>query len=103
MTKKQTITAIIRDKRGYVLSIGKNSYRKSHPLQKLHAEKVGLFHKEFIHAEVDAIIKCKDLSKAHSISVYRYSEKGLPLLAKPCLICQSAIEASGIKNVFFTK
>jgi hypothetical protein len=33
MTKRQAITAIITDKKGRVLSIGQNSYSKTHPLQ----------------------------------------------------------------------
>lgn len=102
MTSKQSITAIIKDKRGMVLSIGKNSYRKTHPMMAYHGNKTGISNKECLHAEVSAIVKCKDLTKAHSISVYRYSSKGLPLTAKPCPICESAIRAAGIKHVYFT-
>ena len=59
--------------------------------------------KEYLHAEVDAIIKCKNISRAESIHVYRYSESGKPLIAKPCPICMSVIKKSGIKKIFFTK
>jgi tRNA(Arg) A34 adenosine deaminase TadA len=59
-------------------------------------------YKTVLHAEVHAIVRCKDLSKAHKITVYRYSVAGEPLLAKPCKICQSAIEAAGIKHIAFT-
>ena len=102
MTKRQDITAIIKDKRGRILSIGKNSYSKTHPMMLLHGNKTGITHKETLHAEVAAIVRCKDLSKAKSIHVYRYSSKGQPLTAKPCPICQSAIDAAGIKMVYFT-
>lgn len=102
MTKKQDITAIIKDKRGRVLSIGKNSYVKTHPLQALHANRVGLPHKTFIHAEADAVIKCKDLSKAYKIEVYRFNNEGKPLLAKPCLVCQSLIKSTPIKVIEHT-
>lgn len=102
MTVKQNIKAIIYDKRGRVLSIGENSYTKTHTLQAQHAEKVGLPHKLFLHAEVAAIVKCKDLSKAHKILVTRYNNEGKPLLAKPCLLCQSAINSTPIRVIEHT-
>lgn len=103
MCTKQDITAIIYDRKGRVLSVGKNSYVKTHTLQAKHANKVGLPDKQFLHAEVHAISKCRDLDKAYKISVYRYGKKGQPLLAKPCLICQSAIESVGIEFVEWTE
>jgi deoxycytidylate deaminase len=99
---KFTLTALIKDKKGRILSIGKNRYLKTHPYQALCAAKVGLPEKIYLHAEIDAIIRCKDLSKAYSIHIFRYGSEGQPLLAKPCLVCQSAIESSGIKKVFHT-
>ena len=102
MTKRQFITAIITDKRGRVLAIGKNSYSKSHPRMKQLSESCGEPFKTTLHAEVAAIIHCKDLSKAHKISVYRYSQTGKPLIAKPCKICQTAIDQAGIRTIDFT-
>lgn len=100
--KKFDLTAIIYDKRGKVLSIGKNSYVKTHPIMARHAEKVGRPHKIFLHAEVHAIIKCRDLSKAHAIHVFRYDKEGNPANAKPCPVCMSAISEAGIKIIEFT-
>lgn len=102
MSTKQEITAIIYDRKGRVLSVGKNSYVKTHPLQAKHAEKVGLPDKQFLHAEIHAITKCRDLSKAHRIVVTRYDKTGRPLLAKPCPVCQSAIESVGIEVIEWT-
>lgn len=102
MCQKQDITAIIYDRKGRVLSVGKNSYVKTHTLQAKHAKKVGLPDKQYLHAEIHAISKCRDLNKAHKIAVYRYGKSGQPLLAKPCLICQSAIESVGIEFVEWT-
>lgn len=96
---KHVLTAIIKDKRGKVLSIGKNSYTKSHPHMASLAAKSGNPQKIYLHAEVDAIIKCHDLSKAHSIYVHRESKQGKPLNAKPCPICMSAIAATPIKHI----
>lgn len=97
--QRQNITAIIYDKRGRVLSIGKNSYLKTHTLQAYYAKRVGMPEKQFLHAEIDAIIRCRDLSKAYSMFVSRIGNKGTPLLAKPCKICEQAIRAAGIKVV----
>lgn len=103
MSKRhQQITAVIYDKKGRVLSVGQNSYLKTHPLQKKYAKKCGLDEKEFLHAEVHAIVRCPDLRNAHRIFVSRWNSKGEPLLAKPCPICQSAIQAAGIRIVEHT-
>lgn len=99
---KHQLTAVIYDKRGRVISIGQNSYVKTHPLQAKYADKVGLPDKQFLHAEIHAIIRCKDLSKAHKIFISRWNKKGEPVLAKPCPVCQSAIEAAGIEIVEHT-
>ena len=96
------MTAIIYDKRGRVLSVGKNSYIKTHPLQSHHACKVGLPDKQFLHAEIHAIALCRNLKRAHKIVVTRFGAKGEPKNAKPCPVCQSAIEAAGIKHIEHT-
>lgn len=99
---KHSVTAMIMNKRGRVLSVGTNSYVKTHTLQAKHANKVGLPEKRFLHAEVSAIVKCKDLTKAHKIVVMRYTKDGKPANAKPCPVCMSAIKAFGIKFVEWT-
>lgn len=100
--QKQDITAIIYDKKGKVLSVGKNSYVKTHPKQARHANKVGLPEKVFLHAEMDAIIRCRNLNKAHRILVTRITRNGKYGNAKPCPVCSSAIKEAGIKNVEWT-
>ena len=102
MASRQEMTAIIYDRKGRVLSVGKNSYVKTHTLQAHHAKKVGLPDKQYLHAEIHAISKCRDLNKAHRIAVYRYGKNGQPLLAKPCPVCQNAIESVGINVVEWT-
>lgn len=99
---RQNITAVIYDKRGRVLSIGKNQYLKTHPLQAKHAHAVGQHERMFLHAEIHAIVRCKQLHKAYKILVSRWDRKGNPMLAKPCMICQSAIKSAGIKIVEHT-
>ena len=102
MSKKHEIKAIIYNKKGKVLSIGENSYVKTHPLQAAYAAKRGEPYKVFLHAEIDAIIKMKRMKGAHKISIFRFNEQGKPVSAKPCHICQHAIEVAGIKVVEHT-
>jgi len=99
---KQNITAIIYDRKGRVLSIGKNSYVKTHPLQAKYAKEVGQPYKVHLHAEIAAIVKCKNLRKAYKISVFRYNNQGKPMMAKPCPICMSAIKAAHISVIEWT-
>lgn len=82
--------------------MGKNSYVKTHPLQAKFAQEVGLDDKVFLHAEVDALVRLKDWSRAHKIVVTRINRHGKPLLAKPCKVCQHAIKLAGIRHVEHT-
>lgn len=101
-TVKQNITAIVYDKKGRIISVGRNSYVKTHPFQAKIAAEVGLEHKIYLHAEVDALVKLKDWNKAHKIVVTRFGKAGEPLLAKPCAVCQRVIEMAGIVEVEHT-
>ncbi len=103
-TKHHFIYCKIVDKRGRVLSIGVNSYIKTKPLQAKWAAKVHLPHKEFVHAEVDAIAKLpyQHRNKAYAIYIYRFDNQGRPALAKPCIICQTLIKTIGIKHIYYT-
>ena len=95
------ITAIIRDKRGRVLSIGRNNYLKTHPLQAKLACSVGKPCSVYLHAEIHAITKLR-FGVPHSIHVYRYLANGTPANSKPCEICQEAIRLAGIKKIYHT-
>lgn len=97
--RQHSLTAYIYDKKGRILSIGKNSYIKTHPLQAKHAEAVGQPYKQTLHAEIHAIARCKDIEKAHRILVLRFNKDGSPALAKPCPICLSAIAMTPIKVI----
>lgn len=101
MKTRQLIIAKCYDKHGRFLSAGINSYTKTHPLQKHFAIKVGHDKKEYLHAEIAAILRCKDIP-IHTIKVERIGSKGQRLPAKPCPICQAAILAFGIKVVEHT-
>lgn len=66
-----------------------------------HAKKLGLGEKVYLHAEVQAILRCGD-RVPHSILVERYSTDGSPLLSKPCPVCESVIREYGIREVCYT-
>lgn len=102
MPKKHQVTCLIYDKRGRVLSIGKNSYTKSIRLQRKHANLVGMPEKVMTHAEIAAIAKCRSVDKAHTIKVFRYNKSGTPANAMPCKICMSAIMEANIRNIEWT-
>lgn len=101
--KKHIIKAVITDKRGRTLSIGYNSWVKTHTMMAHYANKVGESpDKIFLHAEVDAILKCRDPDKAYKIFISRLSTTGKYMLAKPCRLCQEAIKNTKIKVVEHT-
>lgn len=102
MSSQQKIIATVFDKKGRILSVGKNSYSKTHPLQAFYAKKVGEPEKQYLHAEVEAIIKALKRGVPYAIHVERYSKSGCTGLAKPCDICLTAIKKAGIKKVTFT-
>jgi tRNA(Arg) A34 adenosine deaminase TadA len=101
-SNKHSLTAIIYDKKGKVLSVGQNSYIKTHPLMARYASKVGEPARIYLHAEIHAITKCKDLKRAYSIFVSRYNKQGQPVNAQPCRICQEALLKVGIKEIIHT-
>ena len=103
MSVKPNITAIIYDKRGKVLSIGKNSFLKTHPMQaKFGKAAKEDYHKVYLHAEVAAIVKCRDIDKAYKIVVARFNSKGEPVNSCPCKACALAIASTGIKVIEHT-
>jgi len=101
-TNQHNITAIIYDKNNRVLSIGKNSYVKTHPLQAKYAKQMGEDWKIYLHAEIHAIARCKNINKARKILITRFGAGGEPRMAKPCKICQEAISKTSIKNIVYT-
>jgi deoxycytidylate deaminase len=102
MTKKYQVTAIIYDRKDNVLSIAQNSYVKTHPLQAHYAAKANEPHRIFLHAEIAAIVRCRDLTKAHKIVVFRYHNDGTPANSKPCAVCAQALRNTPIKVVEYT-
>lgn len=53
--------------------------------------------KVFLHAEIDAVVRVRDMDKAHRIVVMRYNKRGEPMNAKPCAICQKFLSQFNLK------
>lgn len=100
---KHNITAYCYNKRGHLVSVGHNSYTKSHPLQAYFAKKVGHPNKIYLHAEIAALIQAgtMETNQVHEISIVRLNKKGTFQPSKPCPICMEAIKAFGVKHVVY--
>ena len=93
------VGAAIFDKRGNLLSVGWNK-QKTHVKQAKWAFEVGQPLRQFLHAEIDALIKCKH-GDPHTIVVVRLTANGLAM-AKPCAVCARAIQETGIVLINWT-
>jgi deoxycytidylate deaminase len=75
--------------KGKIVAVGFNSYVKTHPQQAFFARMVGQHRKEYLHAEVAALLRAP--RHADSLLVVRINKKGEYVSAKPCPICDFAI------------
>lgn len=100
-SKHYSIKATVYDKRGRILSIGYNSYIKTHPRMYELANQVNQPYKIFLHAEIAALVKIRS-GIPYKILIERYSKDGSPKLAAPCLVCMEAIAQAGIQRIEYT-
>lgn len=102
MTSPQIITATAYSK-NRILSVGQNSYTKSHPRQQQLALKVGQPHRVYLHAETLALLRAIRLKQqVVLLEVTRYGVNGNMLLARPCAMCRLAIGEAGVREVRYT-
>ena len=95
--KQSKLFAVCYDKRNRILSAGENDYTKSHPLMATLARQVNEHpEKIYLHAEVQALLRAGD-KPVHRLTVQRFNANGEPALAKPCKVCQRALELYGVK------
>lgn len=89
--------------KGQVLSLGNNKL-KTHPIML----KYGKNDKSiYLHAEVDAIVRCinkfgSSILSNCSLYVLRLDKMNRICISKPCEGCQKAIEAFGVRHVYYT-
>lgn len=90
-------------KGNYIVSKGFNQ-EKSHPAQ-FHYNQDTRYQssQHSIHAEVDALVKSKDVDlEGAEIYIYRETAGGALAASRPCPACQRAIRESGITTIFYT-
>lgn len=79
---------------------GLNWMHRTHPL--------GLFLEKSkwvqigVHAEMEALIKAKDLAEGSTLYVARVLRDGTPGNAEPCVRCKYLLKLAGVKKVWYT-
>jgi tRNA(Arg) A34 adenosine deaminase TadA len=96
---KKQVGALLLSKNKVIVS-ATNLETKSHPLQAKFAERVGLKEKIYLHAEIAALVKCRD--EADTIIVARVNPQGKLRMARPCPICELALKEAGITHIHYT-
>lgn len=96
---KKRVGAILLNK-SKIVATATNLESKSHPLQAKFAERVGLHEKIYLHAEIAALVKCRE--ECDTIVVARVNPQNKLRMAKPCPICSLALEESGVDKVHYT-
>jgi Cytidine and deoxycytidylate deaminase zinc-binding region. len=99
-TKRYYVIAATLDKHNNIIATAQNSYVKTHPMEKRLAIKAGRPCREYLHAEIGALVK--SCTKAESIMVVRSTRRGLTKCAKPCDICMMALKEAGVKRIYFS-
>jgi tRNA(Arg) A34 adenosine deaminase TadA len=92
------VGAVCASKKGQILSIGLNSYHKTHPIML----KYSYERKEqcFLHAEIAALASCKETP--YILIIARLGNLKKISLAKPCPGCLEFIKTRNIKKVYHT-
>jgi deoxycytidylate deaminase len=98
--KKYWVIAASLDHHNNIISIGENSYQKTHPMQSRLSLKAGDRNREYLHAEIASLVKNR--SKVESIMVVRMTCSGLVRMARPCNICNLALREAEIKYIYFS-
>jgi len=87
-----------------IIAVGANR-EKTHPKQKYYNEIAGFkIKKNFIHAEVNALNKIKNINSLKNASIYihRRDKNGNLAISRPCNACMSYIKQLGIKHIYYT-
>tara|TARA_R100000005_G_scaffold92238_1_gene65511 strand:- start:1281 stop:1673 length:393 start_codon:yes stop_codon:yes gene_type:complete len=98
---KKQVGAVLLNKNKVVMT-ATNLETKTHPLQASFAIRVGRPEKIYLHAEISALIKCRD--ECDTIVVARLGGHNHDELrmAKPCPVCALALKEAGITNIHYT-
>ena len=95
--KQNLVAFALRGRR--IVSVGHNSYTRTHPEQSRLAKKVGQPDRQFLHAEVAALLKAP--RDADTLVVVRINKQGELVNASPCPVCREAIRLFNPKMKVF--
>ena len=98
--KRYNVVAATLDKHNNIIATAENSYCKTHPLQAHLAERAGRPCREYLHAEIGALVK--SYTKAEAIMVVRSTRRGLTRCARPCDICMMALKEAGVRKIYYS-
>ena len=98
---KHRIGAVILDNKDNILAVGCNS-RKTHPVQYKHAQRAGNDKRQFLHAEIAALVKIRS-GLPETILVVRVGNDGSLKMARPCPVCMSALAEAQIRYMVYSK
>lgn len=87
------------DKRGRLLATGINQPTKSHPLQAKFAERAGFRKRIYLHAEISALIKCRQ--DPYTLQIVRIGPKEYAKPSCPCVVCQMAAIEAGVRELYY--
>lgn len=96
---KKKVGAVLLNKNKVIVTAA-NLEKKSHPIQAKFAERVGLCEKIYLHAEIAALVKCRE--ECDTIVVARVNPQGKLRMARPCPICSLALQEAGISKIHYT-
>lgn len=99
---RHRVVAKAYDKRGRLLAMGYNSYKRTHRLQAYYSTKVGRPKAIYLHAELNVLLKARSRGRVYKLVVERFGKRGQPLCAAPCEACQLAIQDFGVVHVEHT-
>ena len=98
-SSKKKVGAVLMCK-NKIVTTATNLESKSHPLQASFALRAGLPEKIYLHAEIAALIKCRD--EVDTIIVARVNNQNKLRMSKPCPICSLALSEAGITHIHYT-
>lgn len=87
-------------RKGRIVVSTTNVFGKTHPRQKLLAERVNEPYRVSLHAELRALLKAR--KPVDTLIVGRVNHLGQLCLAKPCPVCQLAIAEHGVRKVYYS-
>ncbi len=97
---KFKLAATTYSKKGIELAQAYNSTIKTHPWQAKLANLVGMPHRIYLHAEIAALIASNE--PVEVLVVASVTKEGKPAMAKPCPVCQKALEFAHVKVLIYT-